>query len=289
MLMEIPSVVWHDIPDPNAPELDELAERYKLHAVHVQGCRTVGQRAKVEAADHYLFIVLKVLVLEGNNRLTVGDLDLFVGSEFVITVHSTSVPVVEVLHQAGSDLRPDEVLYRLMDGVVDSYLPLLDEIQVRIDSLQGRAIRRMEPSVLEQLNELRSTLLGLRRVLLNMRHVAFRLQHARSRLIGRELPPFLRDIHDHLAEDLDTIAGERDRLAGILDLYLSSVANRHTEAMRALTLLGTAGLPALVISTFFGMNIRLPEWVNSSWAFDAVSSGTIALTALLWWYLKRRY
>jgi magnesium transporter len=197
--------------------------------------------------------------------------------------------VVKVLHQAGSDLRPDEVLYRLMDGVVDSYLPLLDEIQVRIDSLQGRAIRRMEPSVLEQLNELRSTLLGLRRVLLNMRHVAFRLQHARSRLIGRELPPFLRDIHDHLAEDLDTIAGERDRLAGILDLYLSSVANRHTEAMRALTLLGTAGLPALVISTFFGMNIRLPEWVNSSWAFDAVSSGTIALTALLWWYLKRRY
>jgi magnesium transporter len=217
------------------------------------------------------------LVLEGNNRLTVGDLDLFVGSEFVITVHSTSVPVVKVLHHAGSDLRPDEVLYRLMDGVVDSYLPLLDEIQVRIDSLQGRSIRRMEPSALEQLNELRSTLLGLRRVLLNMRHVAFRLQHA----IGRELPPFLRDIHDHLAEDLDTIAGERDRLAGILDLYLSSVANRHTEAMRALTLLGTAGLPALVISTFFGMNIRLPEWVNSSWAFDAVSSGTIALTALL--------
>jgi magnesium transporter len=287
--MEITSVVWHDISDPNAAELDELAARYKLHAVHIKGCRTVGQRAKVEAADQYLFIVLKVLVLEANNRLTVGDLDLFVGSEFVITVHHTSVPVVEVLRHAGSDLRPDEVLYRLMDGVVDSYLPLLDEIQVRIDSLQGRAIRRTEPSLLEQLNDLRSTLLGLRRVLLNMRHVAFRLQHARSRLIGRELPPFLRDIHDHLAEDLDTISGERDRLAGILDLYLSSVANRHTEAMRALTLLGTAGLPPLVISTFLGMNIRMPEWVNSSWAFDAVSGVTIALTALLWWYLKRQY
>jgi magnesium transporter len=217
------------------------------------------------------------------------DLDLFVGSEFLITVRSTAVPVVEVLHQAGNDLRPDGVLYRLMDGVVDSYLPLLDEIQVRIDSLQGRAIRRTEPLVLEQLNELRSALLGLRRVLLNMRHVAFRLQHTRSRLIGSDLPPFLRDIHDHLAEDLDTIAGERDRLAGILDLYLSSVANRNTEAMRALTLLGTVGLPALVISSFLGMNIRLPAWVTSSWAFDAVSGVTIALTALLWWYLKRQY
>lgn len=282
-------MAWHDISDPNAAELDELAERYKLHAMHVKGCRTAGQRARVEATDHYLFIVLKVLVLEANNRLTAGDLDLFVGPDFVITVHPTSVPVVEVLRQAGSDPRPDEVLYRLMDGVVDSYLPLLDEIQVRIDLLQGRTVRRADPNLPEQLNELRSTLLGLRRVLLNMRHVAFRLQHARSRLIGRELPPFLRDIHDHLAEDLDTIAGERDRLAGILDLYLSSVANRHTEAMRVLTLLGTAGLPALVISTFLGMNIRLPEWVNSSWAFDAVSGITITLTALLWWYLKRQY
>ena len=282
-------MAWHDISDPNAAELDELAEQYKLHAMHVKGCRTAGQRARVEATDHYLFIVLKVLVLEANNRLTAGDLDLFVGPDFVITVHPTSVPVVEVLRQAGSDPRPDEVLYRLMDGVVDSYLPLLDEIQVRIDLLQGRTVRRADPNLPEQLNELRSTLLGLRRVLLNMRHVAFRLQHARSRLIGRELPPFLRDIHDHLAEDLDTIAGERDRLAGILDLYLSSVANRHTEAMRALTLLGTAGLPALVISTFLGMNIRMPEWVNSSWAFDAVSGVTIGLTVLLWWYLKRQY
>jgi len=287
--MEITSVAWHDISDPNASELDELAERYKLHAMHVKGCRTAGQRARVEATDHYLFIVLKVLVLEANNRLTAGDLDLFVGPDFVITVHPTSVPVVEVLRQAGSDPRPDEVLYRLMDGVVDSYLPLLDEIQVRVDLLQGRTVRRADPNLPEQLNELRSTLLGLRRVLLNMRHVAFRLQHTRSRLIGRELPPFLRDIHDHLAEDLDTIAGERDRLAGILDLYLSSVAKRHTEAMRALTLLGTAGLPALVISTFLGMNIRMPEWVNSSWAFDAVSGVTIGLTVLLWWYLKRQY
>jgi magnesium transporter len=282
-------MLWHDISDPQAPELDQLAEKYRLHAVHVTDCRAAAQRAKVEAADHYLFIVLKILVLETNHRLAVGDLSLFVGADFLITVHSISVPVVEALRHASDDLRPDEVLYRLMDGVVDSYLPLLDEIQVRIDSLQGRAIRRTERTVPEQINRLRGTLMGLRRALLSMRHVAFRLQHTRSQIIGRDLPPFLRDIYHHLAEDLDTIAGERDRLAGILDLFLASVANQHTEAMRALTLLGTAVLPALVISTFLGMNLRMPEWANSVWAFDVVSGGTIILTLLLWWYLKRRY
>lgn len=89
------SLVWHDIGDPKTDELDRLAERYRLHPVHVKECRTAGQRAKVEAGDRYLFIVLKTLVLETNNLLTVSDLSLFVGSEFLITVHSAPIPTVE--------------------------------------------------------------------------------------------------------------------------------------------------------------------------------------------------
>jgi magnesium transporter len=281
-------MVWHDISDPNGSELDQLAERYKLHPLHIEDCRGAGQRAKVEVADHYLFIVLKVLLLEGNNKLTVGDVDLFVGSEFLITVHSAFVPGMDALRQSGKDLRSDEVLYRLMDGVVDSYLPLLDELQVRIDTLQSRTVSAPESNLLTQMNEIRVTLLELRRVLLNMRHVAFHLQHTRSQLVGPELPLFLRDVHDHLGEDLDTIAGERDRLAGVLDVYLSSVANRNTEATWTLTLLGTAALPALVIASFFGMNVPYPGWVSSSWAFPFILSFTIIVTALSLWYLKRQ-
>lgn len=174
-----------------------------------------------------------------------------------------------------------------MDGIVDSYLPLLDELEVRIDSLQGRAIHRPEPSLLEHINDIRATLLKLRSMLLNMRHVVFRLQHMPSHLIGRELPPFMRDIHDHLSEDLDAIAGERDRLASVVDLYLSSVANRNTDAMRTLTILGTAARPTLMITSFFGMIVRDPEWVSSYWAFYFVSVLTVTVTALLLWYLKR--
>lgn len=70
---------WHDISDPDGSELDVLSERYKLHRLHVEDSRTLGQRAKAEIEDHYFFIVLKVLVLEENNKLTIGDLNLFVG------------------------------------------------------------------------------------------------------------------------------------------------------------------------------------------------------------------
>jgi hypothetical protein len=60
--------------------------------------------------DRHLFIVLKTLVLETDNHLTVSDLSLFFGCECLITVHAGSVLVLDALRQVGKDVRPDEVL-----------------------------------------------------------------------------------------------------------------------------------------------------------------------------------
>jgi Mg2+ and Co2+ transporter CorA len=65
-------------------------------------------------------------------------------------------------------------------------------------------------------------------------------------------------------QNAQPIAADRDRLAGVLDIYLSSVVNRTTEATKTLTLLGTAALPALVITGIFGMNIEYPSCLSSS-------------------------
>ena len=280
--------IWHEIADARAPELDQLAERYKLHPAHVQSCRAGPQRARVESERSYLFVVLKSLVLGASNKLVVTDLDLFIGSDFVISVHTASLPNFAALHGSGVTPRPDEVLFQLMEGVVDSYLPLMEEIQQRIESLHKNAVVGPDAGMIDQINDIRATLLDLRRVLFNMRHVSFRLEHVHTNLISHELLPFFRDIHDHLAEDLEIIAGELDRLTGLLDTYLSILANRHTEALRTLTFLGTIILPALVISALFGMNIRLPAWLNSSWAFEAIIGFILATSLSLWWYLKRQ-
>ena len=100
-------MLWRDIPDSKASELDRLAEWYGVHSIHVKECRTAGKSRK---ADQHLFIVLKTLVLETDNHLTVSALSLFVGCEYLITVNAGSVLVLDALRQVGKDVRPDEVL-----------------------------------------------------------------------------------------------------------------------------------------------------------------------------------
>ncbi len=280
-------MIWHDVSDPRQPELDELAATYSLHSLHIEDCRQTGRRAKVEAGDGYLFVSLKLLSLEAEDRLAVSDLALFVGKDFVITVHSGPAPLLEPLLGMRNESRSDEVLYRVLDAVAESYLALAEKLEDAVEALESQVMDLPRPDVLEHIGRLRSTILHFRRVVNVTRHIAFQARHVPNTIVTPNLSPFLRDTHDDLAVILDLIAGERDRLATILDVYLSTVANRTTEAMRTLTLLSTVALPALVITSLFGMNIEYPSWTRSPAMFTGVFVLTVAITLFLLWYLKR--
>jgi magnesium transporter len=118
-------------------------------------------------------------------------------------------------------------------------------------------------------------------VLVNTRDVAGHLQRIEGDLIGRDMWPFLRDIYDHVARNLDLIETQRDLLNGALDIYLSSVANRTNQVMKVLTVLGTIALPAVIISSIYGMNIEGLPWKNSAHAPAIVGALMTAITVVL--------
>ncbi len=98
--------------------------------------------------------------------------------------------------------------------------------------------------------------------------------------------PFLRDLYDHLAQNLDLVETQRDLLNGALDIYLSSVANRTNQVVKVLTLLGTVALPAVIISSLYGMNVEGLPWRTHPHGFAIVTSVVAATSAVLLVVLK---
>jgi magnesium transporter len=276
---------WSEIRDPQDPELDRLAERYRLHPLHVEDCRHRNQNAKVEESRGYLFAVLKTVELAGDGSLAVADLDVFLGRDFLITVEDSACPaarrVVESVRAASAGLRADQAFYRITDGMVDSYLPVLDHFSDVIDELEDQVLARPAPQALARIFETKRGLILLRRVLVNTRDVAAHLQRSESDLIHRDLWPFLRDVYDHVARNLDLAEMQRDLLTGSLDIYLSSVANRTNQVMKVLTVLSTIGLPALVISGIYGMNLKGLPWADSPHGTVIVSGVMLITTVVL--------
>jgi magnesium transporter len=277
---------WHDIAKADSPKLDELAATYGLHPLHVADCRNKGQRTKVDDGGTYLFIILMLPVPKEDALFSIVTLALFVGADFVIGIHETPLSLLEELGQHAG-LRPDQVLYRVLEEVVESWLPVIEKMEESLDTLQDHVTGWPGPDVLERIADTRSSVMQLRRVMAGARHAVFQLLHASNPIITADLAPFFRDVHDDLTIHLETIAGERDRLTGVLDIYLSSVTNRTAEATRTLTLLGTIALPSLVITSFFGMAIEYPAWTRSPCVFGGLMIITTVVTGLLLWYLKR--
>ncbi|MEX2303853.1 MAG: magnesium/cobalt transporter CorA [Bryobacterales bacterium] len=268
---------WHDLRDPSGPELDALAERYHLHQLHVEDCRHGNQRAKVEEGGDYTFVVLKAVHITDAGEVRITDLNLFLGRDYLITVQEGECPAVrqhlDGMHAVAAQLRPDQarpdqarpdqLFYKVIDGTVDAYAPVMDWFNEAIDGIEDMVLETPSPQTLQRIFEAKRGLIELRRVLSNMRDVAGHLQRLETELIQRDLWPFLRDVYDHLARDLDMVEMQRDLLTGAMDIYLSSVANRTNQVMKVLTVLGTIALPAIVISGFYGMNTKGLPWIGS--------------------------
>lgn len=288
-------MIWHDIRDPQDQKLDELAKQYNLHPLHIEDCRNRNQSAKVEPQDGYLFVVLKPLELNKSYELSASDLDFFIGADFLITVQETEcTPVAQILdraHIASDKLRPDQLFHRIMDQVIDSYPPILDLISDQTDHIEDGVLTSPEHHMLEQIFELKRSLIEMRRIVANTRDLTGHLLRSDYPIIQKDMMPFFRDIYDHVMRNLDAIEIQRDLISSATELYLSSVANQTNQVMKALTLFGAVATPALVITGMYGMNLKHLPFADHphSWgiviAMIATVSGTVLLVLrkLHWW------
>ncbi len=284
-------MIWHDLRDPNDKELDVLAERYHLHALHVEDCRHGGQRAKVEDGAGYLFTVLKPVYVNESGEVEITDFDLFLGPDYLITVLEGSCPTVRAhldqLRAANRYSRPDQLFYKILDNVVDSYSPVLDWFNERIDEIEDGVLDQSSAQTLQRIFETKRGLISLRRVLSNMRDVAGHLQRTETDLIQRDLWAFLRDVSDHLARNMDLVEMLRDLLTGAMDIHLTSVANRTNQVMKVLTIMSTVALPAIVISGLYGMNTKGMPFMDSPHGSGIALGAMAAATAALLFLLKK--
>lgn len=288
-------MVWHDIRDPRDHLLDELARKHNLHPLHIEDCRNRNQNAKIESQNGYLFVVLKPLELSSELEISSGDLDFFIGPDFLITVQEMECkPISGILDRTrvhGDKVRPDRLFHMIADQLVDSYFPLLDRISSEMDGIQDDVIKCPEQDILERIFDLKRTLIEIRRVLANSRDLLGHLLRNDYSIIHKETMPFLRDIYDHIVRMLDNVEIQRDLIASATELYLTSVANQTNQVMKALTMFGAVATPALVITGIYGMNLKHLPFADHPHSFGivvtmiGVVSGTvlIVLRKLHWW------
>lgn len=254
---ETDASIWVDLIEPTASLLSDLTRSLDLHPLIVEDILERNQRAKIELTGPHLHLVL--FAMEYQTGLSVEEIDIVLGERFLLTAHPAAWdPTATPSLRYGIDryLRegPDYLLWALLDGVVDAYFPVYDQLSDRIDDLQEEVLRGAGSRIVQQLFDLRRELLAIRHVVTPQREILNQLTNRDLPVIKRAHSVYFRDVYDHmirLADELDTY---RELVSTTLDAYLSTVNNNLSEIMKRLTSITAVLASVGALAGIFGMS-----------------------------------
>lgn len=286
-------IVWVDVSDPTSQDFDSLAKQFGFHPLSIEDCRHQHQRPKVEEFPGYYFIVLYEAVLNEAGRLQLGELGIFLGKNYLVTVHSRPIRAIETaerLWRSWTDLaeRGTGLLaYLLIDAVVDDYLPLLDEVSDRMDSLEDQIFADFQPQSLEEIFRVKKELLLLRRAVTPLRDVFNTLLRREQPIFSRETHTYFQDVFDHLIRVADTIDTLRDMVGSMMDAYLSISGNRMNLIMKRLTSIATILMSVTLVAGIYGMNFDYMPELKWRYGYVGALLSMVAVGLAIFSYFRR--
>ncbi|MCL8013255.1 magnesium and cobalt transport protein CorA [Streptomyces sp. AS02] len=278
-------MAWIGLARPTEAELLSLAAEFDLHPLAVEDAMEAHQRPKLERYGDTLFVVLRAArYLDAPEEVDFGELHVFVGPDFVITVRHGAAPDLSAVRRRMEEtpellkLGPEAVLYAILDAVVDGYEPVVVGVQNDIDEIETEVFRG-DPEVSRRIYELSREMVEFQRATRPLVGMLHGLMAGFSKYgTDEELQRYLRDVADHVTHTSERVDGFRQALTEILTVNATLVTQQQNAEMRALAEAGFEQneeikkisswaailfAPTLV-GTIYGMNFtHMPElhWV----------------------------
>lgn len=285
---------WLDIEAPDSTDLEILRNVFGFHPLAVEDSDHFGQRAKI---DHYTDFVFLVVYGASRDEDRLVEVHCFYSERFLVTVRRDDCPAFADVRRRYTQQeevdRPALLLYRIVDGLVDSFFPILDDFDDRIDELEDGVLLQGDDAQLQEIFRMKRLLVGMRKAISPQRDLFSRIVAGLARVpgIAPDDEHYFRDVYDHLIRISDMIDSYRDLLTGAMEVHLSTVSNRLNEVMKQLAIISTVFLPLTFITGFFGQNFAymVRDIIHSQAAFFVFGLGLeLAAVAFFIVLFKRR-
>ncbi|SIT39111.1 Magnesium and cobalt transport protein CorA [Paraburkholderia ribeironis] len=262
--------VWVALKDPGPEELAAMKKEFGLHELAVEDAQNGHQRPKIEEYGESLFAVMHTVEMDENNELLLGEVDVFVGRNYVLSVRrGTRVGFQSVRARCEREPRLLKegsafVLYALLDDVVDRYFPIVESMSSEIEALEDRIFDRNNSAASRAIIQ---DLYSLKRRLVLLQHHVVPLQEAVSKLTGGRIPSvcqgmqaYFRDVYDHLERIVRTIEGRREIVVTAVQVNLGMISLAENEVTKRLGSFAALFAVPTMIAGIYGMNFQnIPE------------------------------
>ena len=236
------AIAWIGLYRPTAEELSALATEFNLHELAIEDAVVAHQRPKIDRYGDTLFTVLKAAhYIDETETVEFGELHIFSGTNFVITVRHSESPDLSVVRKrmeetpGSMDEGTEAILYAILDAVVDGYKPVVDGVSNDIDEIETQVFDG-DAQVSRRIYELNREVIEFERAVTPLIQIIETLSSGfADGYVGDTLQQYLRDVADHAVQAKERIEEFRLLLRDILAVNTSLVGQRQSEESRNLS------------------------------------------------------
>jgi magnesium transporter len=302
-IVDGPGLRWVNIDRPTSLEWAWLQEHFDFHALDLEDVLSRNQRPKIDEYDEYLFIVLHFPVYDAKvGRLNSGELDMFVGPDFVVTIPNQPLQPVEYLFERcrqEEELREKlfnrgsgYLLYRIVDDSFDYCFPMLRKIGNKLDAIEDDIfIEGNSEEVVRDTFEVKQEIINFRKVIRPQRPVLRDLENVKGRFLAPDLDLeiYFDDIVDAHERIWDMLENYKEVIEALEDTNESLLDHRVNEILRVLTSISVIVLPLTLVASIWGMNVGVPGEGDTGDFYVVLGLMLVILVGMLAYFRKRNW
>lgn len=274
--------------------IEKIGKLYGIHSLTLEDIVHVDQRPKFEDYDTYVVAIMKMISFD--KKVVAEQLSIVLMDNMVISFQEPhggdAFDIIrQRLRQAKGRIRrcgADYLAYSLMDAVIDCYFHAIEKIGDTIEKIEDDIIESSNNETLIHLYELKREMIYLRKQVWPMRDMISNMVRSETKLINPSTDIYLRDLQDHVTRVIDTVETYRDLLSGIMDIYLSTNANKMNEVMKVLTIMSSIFIPVTFIAGVYGMNFEFMPELKSPYGYAITWAVMLTIMLGLIIYFKKK-
>jgi magnesium transporter len=293
-------LTWIHLDTPNKEEATALAERFGWHPLDVEDVLSKRQRPKVDEYEDYRFVVLHFPVYDkAIQRLNAGELDVFLGPDYLVTLPTVELlPVTRLFQRCKDDQELREslfgkgsgyLLYHVLDDLFDYCYPILDKIGHKLDTIEDDIDEARFAEIVRDISRAKQEIISYRKIIKPQRPTLRLLERHVERFLPEDLELYFDDLVDASERIWDILDNYKEVVEALEATNEAALSHRQNDVLRVLTVFSVLLLPLTLIASVFGMNVAFPGEGTAAAFWIIVVAMVGVLAGLLTFFRLKRF
>ena len=288
---------WINLVNPSEAEIKKVCENVQMEEEFIRDALDFEEKARIdtEEDDNTILFVVDVPIIEKNEEnemYTTMPLGMIVvRDDFFITVSLRKNRIIEDFEKRKiknfQTYKKSRFIFQILYLNSSYYLTYLKQINKETEIAEYILKNSMKNKELLKLLNLEKSLVYFTTSLKSNELVMEKTMRGKIIKLYDDDEDILEDAITENRQAIEMANIYRDILNGTMDAYASIISNNLNGVMKTLTAITIVLAVPTMISSFWGMNVKLP-FENNPFGFVIMIILAVVTTLIVTWWLKKR-